>query len=84
MLDAPWHNPAGMLTGRMLGAYRDYSLLERDPILVKLDPDPRFRDIVDRMRKDVEVQRSRARQGGLLDIDALLASPNPGPGERAR
>jgi TolB-like protein/predicted Ser/Thr protein kinase len=59
------------------GGYRDYSLLERDPILVKLDPDPRFRDIVDRMRKDVEAQRSRARQGGLLDIDALLASADP-------
>jgi len=26
---------------------------------------------------DVEAQRSRARQGGLLDIDALLASADP-------
>jgi len=52
--------------------YRDYGMLELDPILATLNPDAKFREILDRMRRDVEAQRSRARAGGLLDLDALL------------
>jgi serine/threonine protein kinase/tetratricopeptide (TPR) repeat protein len=51
---------------------RDYGLLERDPILAPLGSDARLRGILERMRKDVDAQRARARERGLLDIDALL------------
>jgi hypothetical protein len=57
------------------GGYRHYGLLERDPILAPLAGDRRFRDILDRMRRDLEVQRQRAQDRGLLDLDALLAPP---------
>lgn len=53
--------------------YRDYGLLEPDPILAALNPDATFREILDRMRRDVEAQRTRARARGLLDLDVLLA-----------
>ena len=53
--------------------YRVYGLLERDPILAKLNADPKFREILDRMRRDAEVQRTRARERGLLDFTTLLA-----------
>jgi len=53
--------------------FRDYGTLERDPILAALAGDARFREILDRMRKDVAAQRARARDRGLLDVDALLA-----------
>jgi cell division septum initiation protein DivIVA len=49
--------------------YRDYGFLERDPILAKLGAQPRLRDVLDRMRRDVEAQRARARERGLLEID---------------
>ena len=53
--------------------FRTYGVLERDPILAKLDGDPKFREILDRMRRDAEAQRTRARERGLLDFDTLLA-----------
>jgi TolB-like protein/Tfp pilus assembly protein PilF len=53
--------------------FRAYGLLERDPILAKLSDDPKFREILDRMRRDAEVQRTRARERGLLDFASLLA-----------
>lgn len=53
--------------------YRDYGFLERDPILAELRATPRFHDIIDRMRKDVEAQRARAQERGLLELDGLLA-----------
>ncbi len=53
--------------------YRAYGVLERDPILAKLDGDPKFREILDRMRQDAEAQRTRARERGLLDLETLLA-----------
>ena len=55
------------------GGYRGYGLLERDPILAKLNADPKFREILDRMARDAEAQRIRARERGLLDFDPLLA-----------
>jgi hypothetical protein len=53
--------------------FRDYGTLESDPIVSPLGSDPKFRDVVDRMRRDVDAQRARARANGLLDFDALLA-----------
>jgi hypothetical protein len=53
--------------------YRFYGLLERDPILVRLDAEPKFREILEQMRRDAEAQRTRARERGLLDFDTLLA-----------
>jgi serine/threonine protein kinase/Tfp pilus assembly protein PilF len=50
---------------------RDYGLFERDPILSALGP--RLRDLIERMKKDVDAQRERARTRGLLDIDTLIA-----------
>ncbi len=55
--------------------YREYGYLERDPIFAPLRADGRFRDLLDRMRRDVETQRQAARERGLFDIDALLARP---------
>jgi hypothetical protein len=45
--------------------------LQRDPILRGIEP--RFLEIVDRMRRDVAAQPERARQRGLL---ASLRSSN--------
>ena len=58
--------------------YRDYGLLEHDPILGKVSADPKFREILNRMRRDVEAQRTRARERGLLDFDPLLAPRRTG------
>jgi serine/threonine protein kinase len=52
--------------------YRDYGLLELDPILAPLRTDPRFTNVLSRMRRDVEAQRARAASGGLLDLTSLL------------
>jgi hypothetical protein len=42
-------------------------------VLAKLSDDPKFREILDRTRRDAEVQRTRARERGLLDFARLLA-----------
>jgi hypothetical protein len=55
--------------------FRDYGSLERDPILAPLRGDPKFQSILERIRKDVEAQRERARQRGLLEIESLLDPP---------
>jgi TolB-like protein len=55
--------------------YRDYGLLERDPIIRELGSSQRVKEIIDRMRVDVDGQRERARARDLLDVDSLL-----GPG----
>jgi tetratricopeptide (TPR) repeat protein len=54
--------------------YRHFGLLERDPILAPLRGDQRFGEIIDRMRRDVDAQRQRARERGLLDLQQLVAS----------
>jgi len=69
------HDSAGALTwlDRAYDAgYRDYGLLARDPILEKIEPAAKLKDLLDRMRVDVTAQRERARQSGLLDLDSLL------------
>ena len=53
--------------------YRDYGFLERIPMLKQqLGGDPRFLEIIDRMRGDVAAQRERARARGLLELTGLL------------
>ena len=56
--------------------YRDYGFLERDPIFRPLANDPRFGRVLDRMRRDVEAQRERARTRGLLELKSLIG-PEP-------
>jgi tetratricopeptide (TPR) repeat protein len=57
--------------------YRDYGFLERDPILRPLASHPRFVSVLDRMRRDVEAQRERARTRGLLELQSLLGTEQP-------
>jgi TolB-like protein len=52
--------------------YRDYGFLERDPIFRPLGSHARFVSVRDRMRRDVEAQRERARTRGLLELQSLL------------
>jgi TolB-like protein/predicted Ser/Thr protein kinase len=54
--------------------YRDYGILERDPILAKLEPAAKRRQMLDRMKRDVDAQRAAARDRGLLDVDGLLTA----------
>ena len=56
------------------GGYRNYSFLERDPILRRqIGTDPRFLEFIDRMRSDVAAQRERALARGLLQVTRVLA-----------
>ena len=55
--------------------YRDYGVIARDPILAKIEPAAKFKEVLDRMQRDVTAQRERARQSGLLDLDPLLTAP---------
>jgi hypothetical protein len=52
--------------------YREYGLLERDPAFAVVRGTPRFRALLDGMRRDVAAQRQAAREKGLLDFDSLL------------
>jgi hypothetical protein len=52
--------------------YRDYGFLERDPIFRPLGSHARFVNVLDRMRRDVGVQRERARARGLLELQSLI------------
>ena len=56
--------------------FRDYGSLERDPILAPLRGDAKFQRILERIRKDVEAQRARARERGLFELQSLLAPPS--------
>jgi TolB-like protein len=58
--------------------YRDYGFLERDPIFRPLGSHPPFMSVLDRMRRDVEAQRERARARGLLELESLI-----GPGRQS-
>jgi hypothetical protein len=49
-----------------------YALLERDPILAPLRGNPRFTDLLGRMRREGEAQRARAARRGLLDVTGLF------------
>jgi serine/threonine-protein kinase len=52
--------------------YRDHGFLERDPIFRPLGSHARFVSVLDRMRRDVEAQRERARTRGLLELQSLI------------
>ena len=52
--------------------YRDYGFLERDPIFRPLGSHAGFVRVIDRMRRDVEAQRERARTRGLLELPSLI------------
>jgi tetratricopeptide (TPR) repeat protein len=53
--------------------YRDYDFIDRDPIFrAQLGADTRLAALVERMRRDVDAQRERARQRGLLELESLL------------
>jgi eukaryotic-like serine/threonine-protein kinase len=52
--------------------YRDYGFLERDPIFRPVRSHAGFMSVLDRMRRDVEAQRERARTRGLLDLQSLI------------
>jgi TolB-like protein len=52
--------------------WRDYGFLERDPIFKPIATDGRFGRVLERMRRDVEAQRERARARGLLDLKSLI------------
>jgi non-specific serine/threonine protein kinase len=55
------------------GGYRNYSFVERDPLLQPaLGTDPHFLAFIDRMRSDVAAQRERAKARGLLELTSLL------------
>jgi TolB-like protein len=54
--------------------YREYGFLERDPIFRPLGSHPGFVSVLDRMRRDVEVQRERARTRGLLELQSLIGA----------
>jgi hypothetical protein len=54
--------------------YRDYDFIHRDAIFrAQLGTDSRLAGLVARMRRDVDAQRARARQRGLLEVESLLA-----------
>jgi len=55
------------------GGYREYAQIERDPILAELRSEPRYREAIDRMRRDVDAQRARAGERGLLDVTGVIA-----------
>lgn len=54
--------------------YRDYGFLEHDPIFRPRANDARFMRVLERMRRDVEAQRERARTRGLLELKSLIGS----------
>jgi hypothetical protein len=54
--------------------YRDYGSLERDPIFRPLGSHAGFVSLLDRMRRDVEAQRERARTRGLLELPSLIGT----------
>jgi TolB-like protein len=57
--------------------YRNYGFLERDPIFRPLGRDARFVRVLDRIRRDVEAQRERARTRGLLELKSLIGPTPP-------
>lgn len=59
--------------GRAFDAgYRDYGFLERDPIFRPFGSHAGVVNVLDRMRRDVDAQRGRARARGLLELESLI------------
>jgi hypothetical protein len=59
------------LTRSFKSGFREYALLEADPIFAPLRADPRFVKVIDEMKAEVARQRRRAAERGLLDLDSL-------------
>jgi hypothetical protein len=51
--------------------HRNYGALLRDPIFTAVAGEPRFRALIQQTKTDVERQRQRALDRGLLDLSAL-------------
>jgi TolB-like protein len=51
--------------------YREYALLEPDPIFAAVRSDARFTAVIAQMKAEVERQRRLAAQRGLLDLESL-------------
>ena len=54
------------------GGYPEYAQIERDPILAEIRSEPRYRELLDRMKERVAAQRARAAERGLLDVTNLF------------
>lgn len=63
---------AEWLDRALAAGYRDFDFLARDPILRGALGAGALDGVVERMRRDVEAQRERARRRGLLDLEPLL------------
>jgi tetratricopeptide (TPR) repeat protein len=59
------------LEGAYAAGHRDYGVLGQDPIFKSLPTDAGFRQLLDRMQKDVATKRARALERGLLDLTSL-------------
>ena len=57
--------------------WRDYGIASIDPMLASLRDDAGFRALVERARRDVVVQRERAKERGLLDLSSLIGRALP-------
>jgi len=53
--------------------FRDYGVLEPDPMFAPLRADAAFQMLIQRMGADVAVQRTRAAERGLLDLSTLVS-----------
>ena len=51
--------------------WRDYDVMEADPMFAPLRADGAFQALIERMKADVAVQRKRAAERGLLDLSTL-------------
>jgi protein kinase/serine/threonine-protein kinase len=59
------------LTRSFKSGFREYALLEGDPILAPLRSDARFVNVIDEMKAEVTRLRRRAAERGLFDLDSL-------------
>jgi TolB-like protein len=61
------------LTRSYDNGFRDYGVLEADPMFAPLRADAAFQILMQRMKADVAVQRTRAAERGLLDLSTLVS-----------
>jgi TolB-like protein/TPR repeat protein len=61
--------------------WKDAMILQRDPLLASLTPEPRFKELVARIESTVKDMRARA---DLRDVDRLISETLGGAGSSAR
>jgi hypothetical protein len=61
------------LTRSYDNGFLDYGVLEADPMFAPLRADAAFQLLIQRMKADVAVQRTRAAERGLLDLSTLVS-----------